>query len=110
MSVIIRGAAQDEYNGIFSITVTGLDDYTYTVTGTPATPATGTITATCAILDGVTNASGILQVTTFNYTSDQPVTGKVRRATTGVKYKTGAITGTITSTGLNTTVLLISDE
>lgn len=110
MSVIIRGAVQDEYNGIFSITVTGLDDYTYTVTGTPATPATGTITATCAILNGATNGSGIYQINTFNYTGDQPITGKVRRATTGTKYKTGAITGTITSTGLSTTVLLIVDE
>ncbi|MEK7185503.1 MAG: hypothetical protein AAB726_02675, partial [Patescibacteria group bacterium] len=110
MSVVIRGAAQDEYNGVFSITVTGVDDYTYTVTGTPATPATGTITATCVILNGVTNASGILQTSTFNYTSDQPIGGKVRRATTGPKYKTGAITGTIASTGLNTTVLLIADE
>lgn len=110
MSVIIRGANQDEYNGIYTISNVTTDAYDYTVSGTPATPATGTITATCAILDGATNASGILQTTTFNYTSDQPITGKVRRATTGTKYKTGAITGTITSSGLDTTVLLIIDE
>ncbi len=110
MSVIIRGAAQDEYNGIYTISNVSADAYDYTVSGSPATPATGTITATCAILNGATNASGILQVTTFNYTSDQPIGGRVRRATTGAKYKTGAITGTITSTGLNTTVLLILDE
>lgn len=110
MSVIIRGAAQDEYNGIYTIGNVSADAYDYTVSGSPATPATGTITATCAILNGATNASGILQVTTFNYTSDQPIGGRVRRATAGAKYKTGAITGTITSTGLNTTVLLILDE
>ena len=110
MSVIIRGAAQDEYNGIYVISNVTADAYDYTVSGSPATPATGTITATCAILNGATNGSGILQVTTFNYTSDQPIGGRVRRATTGAKYKTGAITGTITSTGLNTTVLLILDE
>lgn len=42
-SVIISGAIQAEYNGTYTIAV--VDDYTftYTITGTPATPATGTI-------------------------------------------------------------------
>ena len=109
MSVIIRGANQDEYNGIFTIANVSTDAYDYTVSGSPATPATGTITATCAILSGVTNGSGVLS-SSFNYTNNQPITGKVRRATTGAKYKTGVITGTITSSGLDTTVLLIVDE
>jgi hypothetical protein len=43
--VNIRGAAQSEYNGDFTITVTGADTFTYTVSGSPATPATGTIFA-----------------------------------------------------------------
>lgn len=111
MSVIIRGATQDEYNGIYAISNVTTNAYDYTVSGTPATPATGTITATAAILNGLTNASGILQTTSFNYTTDQPVGGKIRRAPDpGTKYKTGAITGTIISTGLDTTVLLIVDE
>lgn len=42
--VAIDGAEQAEYNGDFSITVTGSTTFTYAVTGTPATPATGTIT------------------------------------------------------------------
>lgn len=41
--VNIRGAAQSEYNGDFTITATGTDTFTYTVSGSPATPATGTI-------------------------------------------------------------------
>lgn len=45
MSVTIAGANQAEYNGTFTITVTGVDTFTYTVSGSPATPATGTITA-----------------------------------------------------------------
>jgi hypothetical protein len=110
MSVIIRGATQDEYNGIYTITNVTTNAYDYTVTGTPATPATGSPTATCAILNGTTDASGIIQNTGFNFTSNQPITGKVRKATTGTKYKTGAITGTITTAGLDTTVLLIADE
>lgn len=43
--VDVVGAAQAEYNGIFQITVTGASTYTYAVTGTPASPATGTLTA-----------------------------------------------------------------
>ncbi len=38
------GATQPEYNGAFQVTVTGASTYTFTVTGAPATPATGTIT------------------------------------------------------------------
>jgi phage tail sheath protein FI len=44
-SVTIAGANQTAYNGTFTITVTGATTFTYTVPGTPATPATGTITA-----------------------------------------------------------------
>lgn len=43
--VEIRGAAQSAYNGIFTITVTGATTFTYTVGGSPASPATGTIYA-----------------------------------------------------------------
>jgi hypothetical protein len=41
--VNIRGADQDDYNGDFLITVVDPDAFTYTVSGSPATPATGTI-------------------------------------------------------------------
>lgn len=41
--VNIRGATQTEYNGDFVVTVTGASTFTYSVTGTPASPATGTI-------------------------------------------------------------------
>lgn len=44
--VTIAGATQTAYNGNFIISVTGLNTFTYTVSGSPATPATGTITAT----------------------------------------------------------------
>lgn len=45
-SVLIAGATQTEYNGTFTITRTASNTFTYTVSGTPATPATGTITWT----------------------------------------------------------------
>jgi hypothetical protein len=42
-SISISGADQSEYNGTFTITVTGVNTFEYTVTGTPTTPATGTV-------------------------------------------------------------------
>lgn len=44
--VLIAGATETEYNGTFAITVVDEDTYTYTVPGTPATPATGSPTST----------------------------------------------------------------
>lgn len=44
--VVIAGANQQEYNGTFNITVIDVNTFSYTITGSPTTPATGTITAT----------------------------------------------------------------
>lgn len=62
------------------------------------------------VLEGLTNASGVLTGTT-EYVSDA-ISGTVRRATAanGTLYKPGTISGTTTSVGFSATVLLISDE
>lgn len=39
----VRGAVQSEYNGVFPVSVTGSNSFTYTVPGSPASPATGVI-------------------------------------------------------------------
>lgn len=44
--IAIIGATQPEYNGRFTITVTGANTFTYTIVGAPTSPATGTIRAT----------------------------------------------------------------
>jgi len=46
--VTMAGATQTEYNGVFQVTVTGGTTFTYTVAGSPATPATGSPTTTRA--------------------------------------------------------------
>lgn len=46
MVVAISGASQAQYNISAPITVTGSTTFTYQVSGTPASPATGTITET----------------------------------------------------------------
>jgi hypothetical protein len=109
--VLIKGADQKEYNGVHTISNVTVNGYDYTVSGAPATPATGTITSTAVIIDGTTNASGIIS-DTRTYSSDQDFTGRVRKSTAPSPfYKTQPITGTIDKdTGLSITVSLVRDE
>jgi hypothetical protein len=62
------------------------------------------------VLEGVTNGSGVLTGTT-EYAA-HAITGTVRRATVvdGTLYKPGSISGTTTSAGFSSTVLMIADE
>jgi hypothetical protein len=112
--VLIRGADQQEYNGVREITFDSADGYTYTVSGTPATPATGTLTSTGIILDSDTDAAG--QVSNSpgkSYTVNQPVRVKTRRATIseGVFYKATRSFETIDKdNGLTLNVQLTEDE
>lgn len=108
--VQIKGAAQPEYNGVFTITVLDADSYTYVVSGTPATPATGTILATGVVIDGLTDVNGEIS-DSRSISLAQPITGRARRASGGTYYKTGSIVGTISATaGLSVTVQLIGDS
>jgi hypothetical protein len=45
-TVVITGAAQAAYNGSHTIALLNANQFSYPVSGTPASPATGTITAT----------------------------------------------------------------
>jgi hypothetical protein len=54
--ILVAGANQSDYNGEFAITVTGPDAYTYPVSNSPASPATGTITAKMAPMVGWSKA------------------------------------------------------
>jgi hypothetical protein len=110
--IYITGANETPYNGVFTITLDGADPtnkYTYTMGSSTTSPATGTITATFVLIYGVTNASGYIGYTQ-SYSDDQPIVGRVRRATSGTLYKNSAIAGTISKTGgLGVTVQMIPD-
>jgi len=108
-TIAIRGANQPEYNDIKTITVTGVNTYTFTVSGSPVTPATGTITATAVVMNTTTNVSGVA-TGNFNYISDQLVTGRIRKGTSSTYYKTAILSETLTSTALNMTTLMVKDE
>jgi hypothetical protein len=62
------------------------------------------------ILNGLTNASGVIEDTGFNFTSNQPVTGRVRKSTTTPLFKTSNLSGTIISSGLLLQASMIGDE
>lgn len=108
--VQITAAVQPEYNGVFQITRIDANSYTYAVSGTPATPATGTIKATYAALYGLTDASGNIS-TSRVYTSSQPITARIRKSSGAPYYKTDTFTGTVSSTaGFSSNRQLILDQ
>jgi len=108
--VLIRGAEQQEYNLVAQITVIDVDSYSYTVSGTPTTPATGTITATFVALYGTTDINGEVS-TSRVYSTAQPVTGYSRKNSSSPYYKQGSLSGTIsTTTGFNSNAVMTDDE
>ncbi len=62
------------------------------------------------VLEGLTNASGIVEDTAYIYSSDEAISGYVRYSSDSPYYKQGNVTGTITSSGVLMTAVLISDE
>ncbi len=60
------------------------------------------------ILNELTDVNGVAQ-TTFNYLSDQDITGDARKGTSPPVYKAAPITGTITSAGFDVTISLNPD-
>lgn len=108
--VRIYGADQPEYNGIKSITVTGANTYTYTVSGSPTTPATGTIVAALVIINGYTDVNGEIS-DTRSWGADQDFSAQVRKGTSSPVYATQPVAGTISSSaGASAVAPLSRDE
>jgi len=62
------------------------------------------------VLNGLTNASGVIEDTAYTYTADDNVSGWARKSSASPYYKQGPISGTITNTGFSGTAILQSDE
>jgi hypothetical protein len=108
--VFIDGASHHQNNGVFQITVTGANAYTYTMASAPGSDPTGTIESTFVALYGLTNASGIKTASRV-YSADQNVTGWVRKSSASPYYKEGPLSGTVDSAdGYTNTAVLVSDE
>jgi hypothetical protein len=108
--VLIDGASIDDNNGVHSIVVTSVNQYTYLMGSSPGSNPTGTITSTWTALYGTTDANGQISMSRV-FSVDQPVSGWARKATSAPYYKTGPISGTIDmNLGVSLTSLLLSDE
>lgn len=107
---VIRRVNEQEYNGPKTITVTSVNEYTYAVSGSPATPATGSIICTGAIINELTDVNGdVSAVRTFS--TDQPVVGVARSSSTSPRFKSFALNDTIDNVdGLTINIRLIIDE
>lgn len=69
----------------------------------------GPLSAGTEIINTLTDVNGEVS-DTFNFTSNQPVIGRVRRGSTTPYFKTYPFTGTITSSGLTINAILVTDE
>lgn len=108
--VKIKGASHYQNNGVFSITKINNDSYSYTMPSAPGSNPTGTITCTFVFLSGVTGVDGTISMSRV-ISSNQLVTGWVRKSSGSPYYKTAPVSGTVSSTsGASFTALLISDE
>ncbi len=108
--VLIEGAVEAEYNGVKTITVTGVDGYEFAIDSGASSPATGTIICTWVALSGLTDSAGEISLNRVIPT-DQPITGDARKKSESPTFKDGVITGDIDSvTGFSQILPLVFDE
>lgn len=108
--VVITGATENEYNGIQTISNVTTNAYDYTVSGSPTTPATGTIKSTTAFINGLTDINGEIS-DTRTFTTDQSLGGRVRKSSGSPYFKTSQVVGTTDKdSGVTITVVMLSDE
>jgi len=109
--VWINGASLQANNGVFTITVTNANTYTYTMGSTPGSSPTGTITSTFVFIFGDSNAGTGFISLTRPLPGNQSVAGWARRSSSAPFYKTGPLSGTVSSsTGAAFTAVMVLDE
>lgn len=100
-------------NGVYVVTVTDANTYTYTMSTAPDSSPTGTITSTFLFLEGVSDAvTGIISMTRAVGAS-QSVSGWARKSSSAdsPRYKQGPLAGTVSSTtGASFLAVMIPDE
>jgi len=108
--VVIEGATEGEYNGVWQTTKIDANSYSYQISSTPSSPATGSPVSTFAMISGTSDANGLISDSRV-YSSDQAFTGAVRKASGSPNYKPATFSGTIDSaTGASVTVQMIGDD
>jgi hypothetical protein len=109
--VLIEGASHDANNGVRTITYIDADSYSYLLDTAPGSNPTGTIKATFVYLYGTTDSPDGKITISRVLPTNQAVSGWARKSTSAPYYKTGPLSGTVSSTdGLLLNALLLSDE
>ena len=62
------------------------------------------------LISDLTDSSGEVTLTDLAFVSNQAVVGRARKGSTSPVYKNAPISGTITSTGLDLSLVMVSDE
>jgi hypothetical protein len=108
--VNIAGASHVANNGVFTVTVTGTNTFTYTMGSAPGSSPTGTITTSFVFLYGATNGSGFISASRA-LPGDFGVTGWARKGTSAPYYKQGSLSGTVlAASGGTFTAIMVPDE
>lgn len=106
----IKGASHTANNGVFLITVSDANTYTYTMGSSPGSNPTGTIKATFVAIEGLTDASGNITASRV-YSTSQPVTGWARKSSSAPFFKQALLSGSVNNTtGFNANLQLVSDD
>lgn len=100
-----------EYTGVKTVTVTGASEFTFTVTGTPTTPATRSYEFWQVLIANDLTTAGGLATASRTLSADQPVKGVAFKGTAIPTYKAQPISGTMSSSSNTTiTVPMQSDD
>jgi|GEM_PF-1812576 len=103
--VVISGASLAANNGVFTITKTGDNSYTYDMASSPGSDPTGTIKCSFVFLEGLTDTGGEISMSRA-IGANQNVVGWARKSSAAPYYKTGPLSGVI-STAADTTLTAI---
>lgn len=107
--VVVRGAGEEPYNSVVTITVTSTTVFTYAIDAGATSPAGGTPIFSYVAIQGLTNVSGAIQ-SSKTWPASQGLTGWARKSTTAPFFKQTAINITDASGGTDLLVTLQSDE
>jgi hypothetical protein len=109
--IVIRGANQEEYNGVYAVSNVATNSYDYTFAGSGTSPATGTIKATGVLIYGLSSAGGTISDSRSLGAGDQPITGHARKSSGTPFYKSSSIVGSVDAEdGATFTAVMILDE
>ena len=100
----------EDLSGAFQVTVTSTTTLTYQTTNSGSTNYTGTITGTGATIYGTTDIDGNIS-SSRTYSSNQPLRGFARKATTAPYYKPIELNDVVnSSSGLTINRRLVLDQ